>query len=158
MGTMNEPAARSPKPEARSDRGVALVVALLMMMLLSALGLSLTMVTSTEERVADAYLSGSETFYAADAAFELAVQELALVPDWSRVLDGSVTSTFVDDAGSNRGAGQADWQRQVARPRHWSPATGPRARPRTWTPARATGHGDRTTRGGGSSRTDRSRT
>jgi PilX N-terminal len=78
-----------------SDRGVALIITLLVMMLLSALALSLTMVTSTEERVADAFVTGSETFYAADAAFELAVQELALVPDWNRVLDGSAISTFM---------------------------------------------------------------
>jgi hypothetical protein len=103
MAISNQPAARGPKPEVRSDRGVALVVVLLMMMLLSALGLSLTMVTSTEVRVADAYLSGSETFYAADAAFQLAVQELNLVPDWSGVLDGSVTSAFIDDQVESRG-------------------------------------------------------
>ena len=41
---------------ARSQRGVALIAALLLMMLLSALALSLTMVTSTEERIADFYL------------------------------------------------------------------------------------------------------
>jgi hypothetical protein len=91
------------KPEARSQRGVALVAVLLMMMLLSALGLSLTMVTSTEMRVADAYLSGSETFYAADAAFQLAVQELNLVPEWNGVLDGTVTSTFIDNQVESRG-------------------------------------------------------
>jgi hypothetical protein len=86
-----------------SDRGVALVATLLVMMLLSALALSLTMVTSTEEGVAAAYGIGSETFYAADAAFELAVQELAVTPDWSRVLDGSATSRFVDGQVSLRG-------------------------------------------------------
>ena len=90
----------------QSDRGVALIVILLVMMLLSALGLSLTMVTSTEERVADAYLSGSEAFYAADAAFELAMQELALVPDWSRVLDGSATSAFIDPQGRTARTGR----------------------------------------------------
>ena len=79
-----------------SDRGVALIVVLLVMILLSALGLSLTMVTSSEERVSDAYSNGSEAFYAADAALELAVQELARVPDWSHVLDGTVPSAFVD--------------------------------------------------------------
>jgi len=91
-----------PKPRARrlkpvsDERGVALIVALLVMVLLSALGLSLTMVTSTEERIAASYRDGGEAFYAADAAFERVVQELTLVPDWNRVLDGSVTSSFVD--------------------------------------------------------------
>jgi hypothetical protein len=87
---------------ARSQRGVALIAALLLMMLLSALALSLTMVTSTEERIADVYLRGTETFYLADAALEFAVHELSLVADWSRVLDGSVTSSFVDEPSSSR--------------------------------------------------------
>ena len=99
---MNSPEVRSPKPEAGSNRGIALIVTMLIMVLLSALGLSLTMVTTTEERVAYSYSSGSEAFYAADAALELAVNELALQPDWNRVLDGSVTSSFVDPAVSSR--------------------------------------------------------
>ena len=94
----------------QSDRGVALVATLLIMMLLSALALSLTMVTSTEERVADAYETRSETFYAADAAFELAIRELGRVLDWSRVLDGSTTSTFIDGQMSSH-----DWPDKVAR-------------------------------------------
>jgi len=99
---MNHPVAGCPKPAASSDRGIALIVAMLIMVLLSALGLSLTMVTATEERVAHSYSSGSESFYAADAALELAVSELALQPDWSRVLDGTVTSSFIDAAASSR--------------------------------------------------------
>ncbi len=93
----------------QSNRGVALIIVLLVMMLLSVLGLSLTMVTSSEERVADSYLGGSEAFYAADAALELAVQELARVPDWSHVLDGTVTSAFIDSQVSLQGwpGGQA---------------------------------------------------
>ena len=90
-----KPGDRSLKPIS-DEHGVALIVALLVMVLLSALGLSLTMVTSTEERIAASYRDGNEAFYAADAALERAVQELALVPDWNRVLDGSVTSLFVD--------------------------------------------------------------
>lgn len=93
---MTTPTARSPKPKAASDRGVALVVAMLIMILLSALGLSLTAVTTTEAQVAHSYSSGSESFYAADAALELVMNELALQPDWTRVLDGSVSSSFVD--------------------------------------------------------------
>lgn len=89
-------------PVARSDRGIALIVAMLLMVLLSALGLSLTMVTTTEARVAHSYSSGSESFYAADAALELAVSELAQQPDWNLVLDGSVSSSFVDPAAASR--------------------------------------------------------
>jgi hypothetical protein len=99
---MNQPRAKSRKPRAFSDRGIALIVAMLFMVLLSALGLSLTMVTTTEARVAHSYSSGSESFYAADAALELAVNELAQQPDWSRVLDGTVASSFVDPSVASR--------------------------------------------------------
>ncbi|HZL95861.1 MAG TPA: pilus assembly PilX N-terminal domain-containing protein, partial [Vicinamibacterales bacterium] len=99
---MNMPRAKSRKPTADSDRGIALIVTMLIMVLLSALGLSLTMVTATEVRVAHSYSSASESFYAADAALELAVNELALQPDWNHVLDGTVTSSFVDAAESSR--------------------------------------------------------
>jgi hypothetical protein len=88
--------------ETQSDGGVALIVAVLIMLLLAALGLSLTMVTSTEERVAYSYANAGEAFYAAEAALELAVQELALIPDWSHALDGSATSSFVDRQVSSR--------------------------------------------------------
>lgn len=107
---MNRPKARSQESRANSDRGIALIVAMLIMVLLSALGLSLTMVTSTEEQVAHGYSSGSESFYAADAALELVVNELALQPDWNGVLDGSVASSFVDPGMASRrwpGSGRA---------------------------------------------------
>lgn len=91
-----KPGAQSRSPRAHPDRGIAVIVALLSMVLLSALGLSLTMVTSTEQQVAYSYLRGSESFYAADAGLECAVNELALQPDWNHVLDGSASSSFVD--------------------------------------------------------------
>jgi hypothetical protein len=75
---------------------------MLIMLLLSALGLSLTAVTTTEAQVAHSYSSGSESFYAADAALELVVNELALQPDWNRVLDGSAASSFVDPGVASR--------------------------------------------------------
>ena len=107
---MNQTAVQSRKPRGTSDRGVALIVAMLIMMLLAALGLSLTMVTTTEARVAHSYSSGSESFYAADAALELAVHELAQQADWNRVLDGSASSSFVDPAmASNVWPGGQGW-------------------------------------------------
>ena len=78
------------------DRGVALIIALLAMMLLSALAMALSLTTSTESRISATYGSGTEAFYAADAGLERAVQELSLVPDWDQVLNGTVTSAFID--------------------------------------------------------------
>ena len=67
------------------------------MLLLSALGMALALTTSIERQVSAAYGSSTEVFYAADAAFEMAVQELSRVLDWNVVLTGA-TSTFVDGA------------------------------------------------------------
>ena len=84
---------RSPKP---GERGVALIIALLAMMLLSALGMTLAVTTSTETRIAAAYGAGVEAFYGVDAAVERAVHDLSLVADWNQVLTGALTSSFVD--------------------------------------------------------------
>jgi hypothetical protein len=79
----------------REERGVALIVTLLSMMLLSVLGLALTLTTSTEVRVSSAHARGVEAFYAADAAFDRALQDLSLIADWDLVL-GGMRSAFVD--------------------------------------------------------------
>jgi hypothetical protein len=80
------------------ERGVALVIALLSMMFLAALGMALALTTSTESRISAAYSQGIDTFYAADAAFERALQELSNLADWNLVLGEGVTSTFTDGA------------------------------------------------------------
>jgi hypothetical protein len=71
-------------------------MALWAMLLLSALGAALVMTTSGETMIAGSFQMGQEVFYAADAIAERAIADLASVPDWSRLLDGSVRSGFVD--------------------------------------------------------------
>ena len=80
----------------RDEQGVALVIALLSMLLLTALGMALTLTTSTEGRIAYNYRDGVEALYAADAAVERVMQDVLTVPDWNRIVDGSVTSAFID--------------------------------------------------------------
>jgi Tfp pilus assembly protein PilX len=80
---------------ARPDRGLAIVFVMLAMMLLSALGISLALTTASERQVSASYGTGLEVFYAADAAFERAIHDLSLAPDWSAVLGGGL-SAFVD--------------------------------------------------------------
>ena len=86
----------------RDERGVALIITLLTMMLLSALGLALTLTTSTEVRISSAYTSSAEVFYAADAAFERASQDLSQIPDWNLALGGVVRSSLVDGLPGSR--------------------------------------------------------
>src|SRR5215468_3835055 len=78
------------------EQGVALIIALLCMLLMTALGMALTLTTMTEKRIASNYRDGVETIYAADGSVERVMQDLLTVPDWNRVLDGSTTSSFVD--------------------------------------------------------------
>jgi hypothetical protein len=84
-------------PERAADeQGVALIIALMAMLLLTALGMALTMTTMTETRITGNYRDGSEALYAADAAVELVMQDLLTVSDWNSVLTGTTQSAFID--------------------------------------------------------------
>jgi hypothetical protein len=80
----------------RDERGMALIVALMSMLLLSALGLGLMMTTMTETMIANNYRESGESLYAADAAVERVMQDLLTIPDWNRILGGLQQSSFVD--------------------------------------------------------------
>jgi hypothetical protein len=84
------------------EHGFALVVALMSMLLLTALGLALTLTTMTERRISANYRDGVETVYATDAGVERVIQDLLTVPDWNRILDGTTTSSFVDGVPGDR--------------------------------------------------------
>jgi PilX N-terminal len=77
------------------ERGVALVLALMAVLLLSALGLALAATASTELLIASNYRNGQQALYAADAAAERALAELPAV-SWNTPFDGSTTSSFTD--------------------------------------------------------------
>ena len=78
------------------ERGMALVVALMAMLLLTALGLALVLTTSTETVISANHRMAHETLHAADAGIERAMRDLMLVPRWDDVLTGSVASSFTD--------------------------------------------------------------
>ena len=82
----------------RDERGVAIIIALLAMLLLTALGMAVSLTTTTERRISSNYRDGVETVYAADAAIERVIQDVLTVPDWNRILEGTATSSFVDGA------------------------------------------------------------
>jgi len=95
---------RARLPETTS---VPLVLTLMLTVVLAALGSAMVMGTATEMLIAGAHRDGMALFYAADAAAEFAVEELAR-SDWEHVLDTGARSTFVDgtaaDSGSLAGA------------------------------------------------------
>jgi Tfp pilus assembly protein PilX len=81
---------------ASGDQGSALIIALVATVLLTSLGLGLVVLSNTETAIAGNFRVGHEALYAADAAVERAVQDLPLVADWTDVLTGAATSSFID--------------------------------------------------------------
>ncbi|HEY9464838.1 MAG TPA: pilus assembly PilX N-terminal domain-containing protein [Vicinamibacterales bacterium] len=79
-----------------SDRGVALILVLLVMMTLSALSMSLALMVSTESRVAANYRDGVEVLYGAEAALERVLPDLTATSDLNAVLAGATASSFID--------------------------------------------------------------
>jgi hypothetical protein len=87
------------------EGGAALVIALLIAFLLGAIGAALVTLTSTETLISASFGQAQETSYAAEAALDRALHDLATVPDWSLVLappPGNILSTFVDGTMSPR--------------------------------------------------------
>ena len=89
----------------KNERGAALIVSLMAMLLLSALGLALVMTTMTETKIAGNYTASQEAMYAADAAIERAMQDVLTVADWNSMLAGTVKSAFVDGTVGDRNIG-----------------------------------------------------
>ncbi len=80
----------------RDERGIALIVALMSLLLLTALGLSLLLNTQTETMIAGNFSTSEEALYAADAGVERSMEDLLTVPDWNTILAGVTTSAFID--------------------------------------------------------------
>lgn len=85
-----------------SERGVALVIALLAMMLMTALGMALMLTSQTETLIGGNFRDSVEGSYVADAGIERVMQDVLSIPDWNTILtspDGiraGVTSGFID--------------------------------------------------------------
>ena len=84
------------KPRTPRDdrRGSALLVTMLAAVLLSGLSGALLVVLTTEEAVEANHRRGVVALYAADGLLEGVMAELADLPDWHAVLDGSRRSVF----------------------------------------------------------------
>ena len=80
----------------RREDGIALIVAMMAMLLMTALGVALVLTTSSETMIASNFRNGQEALYAADAVVERAMDDILTVADWNKLLDGSTQSAFVD--------------------------------------------------------------
>jgi hypothetical protein len=80
----------------RDERGVALVIALLAIVVMVAIGSALMLAAATESKITRNFRNGAEALYAADAVLEWAVGELRGVADWNQLLTGGARSSLTD--------------------------------------------------------------
>ena len=91
----------------RGEQGIALIVALLSIMLMTALGMALMLTSQTETLISANYRDSMEGAYVADAGIERVMDDVLTIPDWNTVLaspDGvtaGVTSGFHDSSPSS---------------------------------------------------------
>jgi hypothetical protein len=81
---------------ARGERGVALVITMMALLLLSALGAGLVLTSTSETIIASHFRTQIEGRYAADAIMSRSIDDLAGPGDWTLVIDGSLRSAWVD--------------------------------------------------------------
>ena len=85
----------------RREDGIAMIVAMMAMLLMTALGLALVLTTSSETMIAGNFRNSSEALYAADAVLERSMDDILTVADWNKMINpttpgGLVQSAFID--------------------------------------------------------------
>jgi hypothetical protein len=75
---------------------MAIIVSLMATLLMSVLGAALVLTTSSDVLISANFRNAQEGVYAADAALEIALSDLASIPEWNLILNGSTQSAFVD--------------------------------------------------------------
>ena len=89
-----------------NERGIAVVIALLTMVLLGALAAALVTLTTTETLVSASFRRSLEGAHGAEAALERGLHDLSAMSDWSPALaapPANVTSSFDDGETTPRG-------------------------------------------------------
>ena len=84
----------------RSETGVALVLVVLAVLLMSAIAAALSISTATDRLIAGSFRTSEEGVYAADAGLERAASDVRQVAEWSTVVSGEIVSGFTDGAPS----------------------------------------------------------
>jgi hypothetical protein len=88
----------------RSERGTGLILALVFVLLVSALAATVVITSRTETLIAANFRAGREALYAAEGGISQAIRDLTAIADWDTVLTGAVASSFTHGApiGSRR--------------------------------------------------------
>jgi hypothetical protein len=95
-GSANSPRAVRCTGMCAGRSGSALVLVLLALLLLSALGAAMAVLSTADTLAASNQRDARAVLYAAESAVELAADELVRIADWSGVLSGTVRSARVD--------------------------------------------------------------
>lgn len=74
---------------------MAVVLALMMVSLLGSLGGALMLLSAGETQIVGSYQAGHEALHAAEAAIEISLNHLALLPDWNAAAVAGLRSTYV---------------------------------------------------------------
>lgn len=80
----------------RSDRGIALILVILVISFLVAIGLGLALMMVMDRLASGNFRGSVALLYAADAALELAVRDVAQLGDWDLALAGVARGRVVD--------------------------------------------------------------
>lgn len=83
-----------------SQRGIALILAILVMSFVTAIGLGLALIVFMDGLAARNLRGSVALLYAAEAALEMATRDLARLNDWDLALAGEVGGSVVDGAPS----------------------------------------------------------
>jgi hypothetical protein len=78
------------------EKGSALVLALMAVLVMATVGSALVLIAVTETRISASVAAGVEAFYGADAAIERALVDLAALGNWDDALSGATVSTLTD--------------------------------------------------------------
>ena len=84
----------------RNERGIALIVTIMALLLMSALTAALVLTSTSETIIAAHFRSQIEGRYAAEAVIARAIEDLASAGDWTPVIEGSLRSPWVDGPSS----------------------------------------------------------
>jgi hypothetical protein len=80
------------------ENGVAMLIAMMALLLMTALGIATLLTSSSETIIAAHFRNSLEARYAADAMIERAMDDVVSVADWNTLIDGSTQSALVDGA------------------------------------------------------------
>jgi hypothetical protein len=88
----------SPRRRTESENGIAMLVAMMALLLMSALGVAVILTSSSETIIAAHFRNSLEARYAADAMIERALDDVAGVADWNTLIGGLTQSALIDGA------------------------------------------------------------